>query len=814
MQNTIQRYIKRTFFTSCLALTLFSSALYAQKPVIKIDLNFSGRNEAEVHELGYTSWPIPSGTVAQKTIDGIQFSLKGNFTSDWYKAGVQAPFYAKLVNDGITTKSPVELTITGLKEGSHTLLSFHNSFSQNTTAVPTQMAIYIDGKLAVDKLVPSTRAEHTTNAQLAYLTLQAKAGVPVVIRYQANDGANFSINGFELNTPNLAKQAKMPMPVDADEHVNLGNNITLKWTAAANVKSHDVYFGLDKNAVENANRTSPEFKGSQSDTIYPVKNLYSMQTYYWRIDEHDKSGNITKGKVWYFRPAQLAFKGAEGYGRFARGGRGGKVVHVTNLNDSGAGSLREAVNNDIGPRTIVFDVGGVIKLESRLVVNQPYVTIAGQTAPGKGITITAAPIGLTGNDGIIRFLRVRVGAGRTYDGMGLTGANHSIIDHCSISWTIDEAFSSRGAHHISLQNTLISEALNVADHGKYEKGKMHGYAATIGGDIGSFHHNLLAHNYGRNWSIGGGLNGNGAYGGKLDIRNNVVYNWGRRTTDGGANEVNFVNNYYKPGKATEVFYALKAQHEGVGSGMQRYYFAGNVMPGYFDEKNQEQGRAVQGKVDYETFVNQEFFPSYVTTQSAKDAYKRVLSDVGANQPVFDYHDLRIIKETQEGTFTYKGSKSGIAGMIDTQADVGGLEDYPTVKRESNWDSDGDGLPDWWETTHNLNPKSANGDFSDSNADVNKDGFTNLDDYLQWMAEPHYFLNADKTQEVDLAKLFMGYEAKPVYSIKSAVNGKVKIVNHIAQFVPDKSGFGNVVFTVKDQDGSTMTRTVNFYIAAK
>ncbi|RYG12440.1 MAG: T9SS C-terminal target domain-containing protein, partial [Chitinophagaceae bacterium] len=231
MQNTIHQYIKSTFISCCLAFTLFSSTLYAQKPVIKVDLNFSGRNEAEVHELGYTSWPIQTGTSAQKTIDGIQFTLKGNFTSDWYKAGIQAPFYAKLVNDGITTKSPVELTITGLKEGSHTLLSFHNSFSQNTAALPTQMAIYVDGKLAVDKLLPSTRAEHTTKAQLAYLTLQAKAGIPVVIRYQANEGASFSINGFELNTPNLAKQAKMPIPIDADEHVNLGNNITLKWTA-------------------------------------------------------------------------------------------------------------------------------------------------------------------------------------------------------------------------------------------------------------------------------------------------------------------------------------------------------------------------------------------------------------------------------------------------------------------------------------------------------------------------------------------------------------------------------------------------------
>ncbi|RYF20193.1 MAG: T9SS C-terminal target domain-containing protein, partial [Flavobacteriales bacterium] len=459
MKNPIQKHIQIKFFITCTSLLLCCANLFAQQPIVKVDLNFSGRNEAEVHELGYVSWPIKSGATDQKTIEGIKFALKGNFTSDWYKAGVQAPFYAKLVSDGITTKEPLELTITGLNEGTHTLLSFHNAFSPNAAALPTQLAVYVDGKLTVEKLMPSIRAEHTTQAQVAYLTIQAKAGIPVVIRYQANTGASFTLNGFELNTADLRKQAKMPMPIDADEHVNLGDNITLKWTAASNVKSHDVYFGIDKNAVQNANHTAPEFKGTQSDTTFKVQNLYSMNTYFWRIDEKGTDGKITKGKVWYFRPAQLAFPGAEGYGRFARGGRGGKVVHVTNLNDSGSGSLREAVNNDIGPRTIVFDIAGVIKLESRLVINQPYITLAGQTAPGKGITIVSAPIGLTGNDGMIRFIRVRIGAGRTYDGMGLTGANHSIIDHCSISWTIDEAFSSRGAHHISLQNTLIAEAL-------------------------------------------------------------------------------------------------------------------------------------------------------------------------------------------------------------------------------------------------------------------------------------------------------------------------------------------------------------------
>jgi hypothetical protein len=315
---------------------------------------------------------------------------------------------------------------------------------------------------------------------------------------------------------------------------------------------------------------------------------------------------------------------------------------------------------------VVFAVSGIIELKSRLVLNQPYVTIAGQTAPGKGITIRSAPFGLTGNDGVIRHLRVRLGGGRTFDGMGLTGANHSIIDHCSISWTLDEAFSSRGGKNITLQRTLISEALNVAGHSKYATGKSHGFAATIGGDVGSFHHNLLAHNAGRNWSLGGGLDGNGIYTGRIDIRNNVVYNWDHRTTDGGAHEVNFVNNYYKPGAATTFFYALNAQHERYGAGSQRYYFKGNVMPGHFDESSQEAGRKISGSVKYETFVDKPFFPSHVTTQTAREAYKLVLSDVGCNQPALDAHDMRIVKETLTGTYKYTGSISGKPGLPDSQ----------------------------------------------------------------------------------------------------------------------------------------------------
>lgn len=738
-------------FALAMLLGANGQAQNANKQIVKVDFDFFQRRLEEVHDPNYESWVINDQKEAEKSFNNVSFKLKGNFTSKWYKVGMNAPHYNRLGSDGLVTTENLELTISGLSEGKHTLLTFHNAFDVITGKTFSPIKIYVNGKLA-ETVNASQRANAKIDASMAYITFNATKSKDVIIRFEIDPTSNpdvvkqIVINGFEIDTPNLMNQARSPKPETGYEHVVVADKkVVLEWNASKNAVAHKLYFGEDKNAVANATESSKEFRTKLTETTFPVSDLYSGSTYYWRVDEIDANGDTTLGNVWSFKPAQLAFPGAEGYGRFAIGGRGGKVVEVTNLNDDGIGSLREAVNQEIGPRTIVFNVSGNIQLKSRLVVNQPYITIAGQTAPGEGITISKAPVGLTGNEGIIRFLKVRIGGGTTYDGMGLTGANFSIIDHCSISWTIDESFSSRGAHHISLQRTLISEALNVAGHDKYPAGKMHGYAATIGGDIGSFHHNLLAHNYGRNWSIGGGLNGDGYYTGRLDIRNNVVYNWGQRTTDGGANEVNFVNNYYKPGASTKIFVALNAQHEGVGKGMQRYFFDGNVMPGYFDEKNQEKGRkmTVSNKeiVNYETFVNKSFFESYVETQSAKGAYKNVLSDVGANQPFFDKHDIRMIDETLKGTFTYKGSKSGLGGMIDNEADQGGWPEFKSETRPTDWDTDHDGLPNWWEKAFGLNENSKAGDFSDANSDVDKDGFTQLDDYLNWMAQPHYFVNS-------------------------------------------------------------------------
>jgi hypothetical protein len=780
---------------------------------LKVDLDMSGRPSSEVTEPGYEAWPVTSGPSLSRAFQGVTFTFTKagangtELAAGWQKAAVDAPNYARLVGDGITISggdagAELQLTLHGLAAGKHSLLTFHNYAAAK--AVSAKVDVLVDGVATTSSLGQSVGALSNLDVPSAYATFTAQAGKDVVVRLRSS--GVLMLNGFELDTPDLAAQATSPSPADGDEHVDAdAGKLTLGWKAAKQASSHDVYFGTDPNLVQAAGHASPEFKGNQSGTSYAPNSLFSIERYYWRIDEVDAQANVTRGSLWYFRPRQLAFPGAEGYGRFAVGGRGGSVIHVTNLNDSGPGSLRDAIETDRGPRTIVFDVSGIIPLAARLTLSQNYVTVAGQTAPGKGICIRAAPFGLSGShDVAIRNMRVRLGHGTTYDGMGMAGAEHSIIDHSSISWTIDEAFSSRNAKNITLQRTLISEALNVAGHQNYPAGTAHGYAASIGGDIGSFHHNLLAHCEGRNWSLAGGLDPNGYFAGRLDIFDNVVYNWGGRSTDGGAHEVNFVDNYYRPGPATRIFVALNAQYDNF-PGTQQYYFAGNVMPGYFDESNQDKGRQADTPNGYSPWVDKAWFPSYAETQPAKEAFKNVLSDVGANQPVFDEHDQRIVKETLNGTTTYKGSVSGLAGLPDTESDVGGYESYPNETRDTTWDSDGDGLPNWWETTAGRDPSSAKGDSSDANIDVDGDGYTELEEYLAWMALPHYFTSVGQDITLDLAPFFAGYPSSPVYTVVTPQNGAVSVAGHTATFKPGKCGFASWSVRVTDKDGSSMTR---------
>ena len=215
-------------------------------------------------------------------------------------------------------------------------------------------------------------------------------------------------------------------------------------------------------------------------------------------------------------------------------------------------------------------------------------------------------------------------------------------------------------------------------------------------------------------------------------------------------------------------------------------------------------------VKWETFVDQPFFESYVNTQTAAAAYKDVLSDVGCVSPMVDQHDKRIIDETLKGTYSCTGSKSGKPGLPDDQTDVGGYENYPEIHRNGDWDTDGDGLPNWWEEFYQLNINSPENDFSDSNRDIDGNGYTQIEEYLQWMNKPHYISGVDKKIDVDLISLFIGYEKSPSFSLISRNNCKVIIKDNLATIVPGSKGFASFIIKVVDEEGDSKEKEIVAY----
>jgi hypothetical protein len=701
---------------------------------LKVDVKLN-EDRKDILTRGWENWLVPDSQSATRAFGDVTVTLRNiggrALHGDCWKPGYVAG--ASMAADGVVVRGQgrvaIEVTLEGLSVGRHSLATHHHWLQDRATPPPCD--VVVDGKPAVRGLTPSVAVTNDFDTASAYVEFTATAGRPVVVRVEA-EGA-VVLNGFELDAPNPVLKAGKPSPANYDEHAL--ENAPLAWQPARGAMAHLLYLGADSNAVARATQRSPEFKGRFADAKLSPGKLSHMNNWFWRVDEvHPGAAEPVHGEVWQFRPRFLAFPTAEGYGRFAIGGRGGRVIEVNNLDDSGPGSLRAAVEAE-GPRTVVFSVSGLITLESKLVMRNPYLTIAGQTAPGRGICVRKFNLGMLGaHDVIIRHLRVRPGnlAGTTLDGMGMASSDHCIIDHCSISWTQDEAFSSRGAQNITLQRTLISEALNAAGHRKYPPGTEHGYAASIGGNIGSFHHNLLAHNAGRNWSLAGGIDRVNRHTGALDLRNNVVFNWKHRATDGGAARVQFVNNYYKPGPATRHFLELVPQFENPAFGPQVYFVAGNVMEGRHGPEGPLGpfvGTRAKPETAWEKFtVPTPWFEPFVKTHSAAEAYTNVLADVGCNRPALDEHDARVIAEVRAGTAQFKGSTTGLPGLPDKQEDVGGWENYPVERRPANWDTDHDGMPDEWERARGLNPS----DPRDGNADRDGDGYTNLEEYLGWL----------------------------------------------------------------------------------
>ncbi len=422
-------------------------------------------------------------------------------------------------------------------------------------------------------------------------------------------------------------------------------------------------------------------------------------------------------------------------GSESKGGRGGQVIEVTNLNDDGAGSLRAAIETS-GPRIVVFRVAGTIELQSSLVVSNPYITIAGQSAPGQGITLrdvsaeVEALMEIETHDVVVRYLTLRGGPPSAGDAMQiLASASHDtynvVVDHNSMSWAVDRDLSTwYDVHDVSIQWNLFSEALNcsINPKGCHSKGVLlGGYASDESKDKPgayniSFHHNLMAHDGERNPYIEAA--------GIVDVVNNVAYNpFGTfshvdMVDQLAQDRVNYVGNYYKPGPNTDVKYGIRAMNPGAqGAGL---FVKGNIGP---QRENDNLPDINIVNPDSREYVVPVPFPAAaITTTSALEAYDQVLADAGATKSLDcngnfvdrrDAIDTRIVADVTNGT----------GKIIDDPSQVGGWLTIPPAS--PCVDSDHDGMPDAWELKYGLNPQ----DPSDASKDANEDGYTNIEEFL-------------------------------------------------------------------------------------
>lgn len=429
-----------------------------------------------------------------------------------------------------------------------------------------------------------------------------------------------------------------------------------------------------------------------------------------------------------------AFPGADGFGMYTTGGRGGQVYYVNSLDDTVVGdkktkegTLRWCLQRK-GPKTILFKVAGIIHLNSILNISDST-TIAGQSAPGDGICIADNTVRINGDNVIVRFLRFRMGdlSGVEDDALKGNRRKDVIVDHCSMSWSTDECASFYDNENFTLQWCILSESLRGSVH---QKGN-HGYAGIWGGQKASFHHNLLAHHDSRNPRMCGSRYTNKPEAELVDFRNNVVYNWGSNSGYAGeGGSYNFVNNYYKPTKNTSHPYRIFSPNADAGENAQRkgvwgeFYVSGN----YIEDNTEATENNILGfqpnpasKDKSDLLVENEFDVVSMNTDDPQSAYNAILSHAGASYKR-DKTDSRIIEETAKGLTPVRasGNKGTKPGMIDSQQDVGGWDAYQFVPQEVLLDSNIDGIPDGW-LENNYPGKKA--------TDINESGYTYLEVYL-------------------------------------------------------------------------------------
>ncbi len=540
-----------------------------------------------------------------------------------------------------------------------------------------------------------------------------------------------------------------------------------------------------------------------------------------------------------------AFPGAEGHGRYVTGGRGGVVRHVTNLNDSGTGSFRWAVQGT-AKKIVVFDVGGVIALNSDVNIGA-NTTIEGQTAPAPGITLRYYNVNPNGSNIIMRYIRIRRGQERNVnDGADASTARHftgMMLDHCSFSWSIDETASFYDNNNFTMQWCTIGESLVNAGHGK----GAHGYGGIWGGKLASFHHNLLIHHSNRtprfngaryNWT---GYTSNKLYSEyqwenavqaeNVDFRNCVVYNCGNGCYGGpGGGKINMVNNYYKTGPAatTSRLTQVTVGAEGNASGYpiywdmtSRYFVDGNKINGnnagwetfayddgtitrnnkrYSKDPNHYNGNDAEyitvNGVDYVCMKLDEAGPmGEVTTHSASTAFNKVLAYAGDSH-ARDNVDDRYMTEAQNGSAFYKGSVTGKWGRIDVVSDVNGYTEanFGTGSREADFDSDNDGISDAWERANGLNPNDAS-DAASKTIDP-LEWYTNLEVYVNSLVQDIVIEgNADGDDAVK--------EYFPAYTKEDGTH--VEAIN-----MPDQPEEGDEVNYVLSQDTNVGPNTSDSY----
>lgn len=449
-----------------------------------------------------------------------------------------------------------------------------------------------------------------------------------------------------------------------------------------------------------------------------------------------------------------SFPGAEGDGMFTTGGRGGTVLYVTKLTDDGsAGTLRWAINQS-GSRIIMFQVAGLIPLTSELRIKNGNLTIAGQSAPGDGICIKNYPVVVQASNVIIRFIRFRMGdeaaeaaaaAGNTsysWDGAdAIWGRDQSniIIDHCSMSWNIDECASFYDNKNFTMQWCVMAESMRNSVHSK----GAHGYGGIWGGEPATYHHNILAFHDSRNPRFCGSRYTSSAATEHVNFTNNVVYNWGGNSGYAGeGGTYNMINNYYRSrtGSTGSVSYRIFSPNADGGTNSQAagvwgvFYLNGNVMHNTpsVTANNwlgfQPNGLGSTSITDLETTTP--FSSAFITTQTAEDAYQSVTSYAGASLKR-DAVDTRVINNILNGTVSCTaGSNGSTNGFIDSQKDVGGWPDYTFIQDSVPVDTDGDGIPDTWETAHNLNPNNS----SDGKTTTLDGTYTNLEVYLNGLVK--------------------------------------------------------------------------------